>query len=44
MGNNPVIFLPTHRSFADIMTVCYLCYEYDIEMCTGVVGIGMFNI
>lgn len=39
MGNNPVIFLPTHRSFADIMTVCYLCYEYDIEMCTGVVGI-----
>ncbi|OWR50205.1 glycerol-3-phosphate acyltransferase [Danaus plexippus plexippus] len=32
MGMNPVLFLPTHRSYADFCLMTYLCYHYDIDL------------
>ncbi|CAG4931628.1 unnamed protein product [Parnassius apollo] len=32
MGKNPVLFLPTHRSYADFCVLTYICYHYDIEL------------
>lgn len=40
MGNNPVIFLPTHRSYADFILMAYICFEYNIEIPAVVAGMG----
>ncbi|GBP35995.1 Dihydroxyacetone phosphate acyltransferase [Eumeta japonica] len=43
MGANPVLFLPTHRSYADFCLMTYLCFHYDIEfpaVAAGMVGLG----
>ncbi|KAJ8925629.1 hypothetical protein NQ315_009473 [Exocentrus adspersus] len=32
MGNCPVIFVPSHRSYADFILISYLCFTYDIEV------------
>ncbi|XP_018578709.1 dihydroxyacetone phosphate acyltransferase isoform X2 [Anoplophora glabripennis] len=32
MGNCPVIFVPSHRSYADFILMSYLCFTYDIEI------------
>ncbi|KAF5304886.1 hypothetical protein FQR65_LT00770 [Abscondita terminalis] len=32
MGNKPIIFLPSHRSYADFILMSYLCFTYNIEI------------
>ncbi|XP_049858288.1 dihydroxyacetone phosphate acyltransferase isoform X1 [Schistocerca gregaria] len=39
MGNNPVIFAPSHRSYADFILMSYLCFHYDIDI--PVIAAGM---
>lgn len=39
MGNNPVIFAPSHRSYADFILMSYLCFNYDIDI--PVIAAGM---
>lgn len=31
MGNNPVIFAPSHRSYGDFILMAYICFHYKIE-------------
>lgn len=32
MGRNPVIFLPSHRSYADFILMAFVMFNYDIEV------------
>ncbi|EDV92833.1 GH18612 [Drosophila grimshawi] len=32
MGNCPVLYLPSHRSYMDFILMSYICYYYDIEI------------
>lgn len=32
MGKNPVIFLPSHRSYADFLLMSYIAFHYEIEV------------
>ncbi len=40
MVQNPVIFLPTHRSYADFILMAFLCFNYDIEIPAVIAGMG----
>lgn len=40
MGRNPVLFLPTHRSYADFCLMTYLCCHYDIDFPAVAAGMG----
>ncbi|XP_037301222.1 dihydroxyacetone phosphate acyltransferase [Manduca sexta] len=44
MGSNPVIFLPTHRSYADFCLMTYLCYHYDIELPAVAAGMDFYSM
>ncbi|XP_075145378.1 dihydroxyacetone phosphate acyltransferase [Haematobia irritans] len=39
LGNNPVLYLPSHRSYMDFILMSYICFHYDIEI-PGI-GAGM---
>ncbi|XP_066995939.2 dihydroxyacetone phosphate acyltransferase isoform X1 [Anabrus simplex] len=39
MGKTPVVFAPSHRSYADFIILSFVCYNYDIEI--PVVAAGM---
>lgn len=41
MSQGPVLFLPTHRSYADFLLISYLCYTLDIPL--PVIAAGMGN-
>lgn len=41
IGRNPVIYLLSHRSYADFTLFSYVCFYYDIEIPTIAAGIGM---
>ncbi|XP_074000173.1 dihydroxyacetone phosphate acyltransferase isoform X2 [Rhodnius prolixus] len=32
MGSNPVIFLPTHRSYGDFILMAFICFHYSIQL------------
>lgn len=32
MGRCPVVFVPSHRSYADFIIFSYVCFHYDIEI------------
>ncbi|PNF23629.1 Dihydroxyacetone phosphate acyltransferase [Cryptotermes secundus] len=32
MGDNPVIFAPSHRSYGDFILMSYICFHYKIEI------------
>ncbi|GAB0093731.1 dihydroxyacetone phosphate acyltransferase [Sergentomyia squamirostris] len=32
IGTNPVLYLPSHRSYADFILMSYLCFTYDLEI------------
>lgn len=40
MGHCPVIFVPSHRSYADFIVFSYVCYYYDIEIPAIAAGMG----
>ncbi|CAH2045687.1 unnamed protein product, partial [Iphiclides podalirius] len=44
MGQNPVLFLPTHRSYADFCVLTYLCYHYDIELPAVAAGMDFYSM
>ncbi|XP_065334022.1 dihydroxyacetone phosphate acyltransferase isoform X1 [Cloeon dipterum] len=39
IGNNPVIFMPSHRSYADFLLMSYVCFHYNIML--PVIAAGM---
>lgn len=39
-ARNPVIYLPTHRSYADFILFSYLCFYLDMEVPTVAAGMG----
>lgn len=42
IGNRPVLYLPSHRSYADFVLMSYICFAYDLEI-PGIAA-GMGNI
>ncbi|XP_045776617.1 dihydroxyacetone phosphate acyltransferase isoform X1 [Maniola jurtina] len=44
MGKNPVLFLPTHRSYADFCLMTYLCYHYDISLPAVAAGMDFYSM
>lgn len=40
MGDNPVIFAPSHRSYGDFILMSYLCFHYKIEIPAIAAGMG----
>lgn len=40
MGTTPVIFLPSHRSYADFILMSYVCFTYNIEIPAIAAGMG----
>ncbi|KRT82110.1 hypothetical protein AMK59_4245, partial [Oryctes borbonicus] len=32
MGNVPMMYVPSHRSYADFILMSYICFHYDIEI------------
>lgn len=42
MGNQPVLYLPSHRSYADFVLMSYICFSYDIEIPAIAAGMGWF--
>ncbi|KAF5285593.1 hypothetical protein FQA39_LY16562 [Lamprigera yunnana] len=44
MGNKPVIFLPSHRSYADFILISYLCFTYNIEIPATAAGMDFHGM
>ncbi|CAH0728277.1 unnamed protein product, partial [Brenthis ino] len=44
MGKNPILFLPTHRSYADFCLMTYLCFHYDIELPAVAAGMDFYSM
>ncbi|XP_023954941.2 dihydroxyacetone phosphate acyltransferase [Bicyclus anynana] len=44
LGKNPVLFLPTHRSYADFCLTTYLCYHYDITLPAVAAGMDFYSM
>ncbi|XP_072930029.1 dihydroxyacetone phosphate acyltransferase [Epargyreus clarus] len=44
MGKNPVLFLPTHRSYADFCLMTYLCFHYDIDLPAVAAGMDFHSM
>lgn len=44
MKNNPVIFLPSHRSYADFILMAYVAFHYEIELPCVAAGMGKLEI
>ncbi|CAB3248867.1 unnamed protein product [Arctia plantaginis] len=44
IGKNPVLFLPTHRSYADFCLMTYLCYHYDIDFPAVAAGMDFYSM
>lgn len=40
--NQPVLYLPSHRSYADFMLMSYVCFAYQIEIPGIAAGMGEF--
>lgn len=40
MGNNPVIFVPSHRSYADFILMAFIMFNYDIKIPCVAAGMG----
>lgn len=44
VGNNPVLYLPSHRSYADFILMSYLFFTYDIEIPSIAAGMGLYSL
>lgn len=40
LGKNPVLYLPSHRSYMDFILMSYICFHYDIEIPGIAAGMG----
>lgn len=41
---NPVLYLPSHRSYMDFVLISYVCYSYDIQMPAIAAGMDFLNM
>ena len=32
LADYPVVFLPSHRSYADFILISYVCFHYDLPL------------
>ncbi|XP_059053364.1 dihydroxyacetone phosphate acyltransferase [Achroia grisella] len=44
MKTNPVLFLPTHRSYADFCLMTYFCFHYDIDVPAVAAGMDFYSM
>ncbi|KAG7298083.1 hypothetical protein JYU34_018853 [Plutella xylostella] len=44
MGNNPLLLLPTHRSYADFCLLTYFCYHYDMDFPAVAAGMDFYSM
>lgn len=44
LGKNPVLYLPSHRSYMDFILMSYICFHYDIEIPGIAAGMGKFYL
>ncbi|CAH0551254.1 unnamed protein product [Brassicogethes aeneus] len=44
MGNCPVIFVPTHRSYADFIQLSYVCFTYDLAIPAIAAGMDFYQM
>lgn len=42
MGKNPVLFVPSHRSYGDFILMSYICFHYDLDIPRIAAGMGEF--
>lgn len=40
LGKNPVLYLPSHRSYMDFILMSYICFHYEIEIPGIAAGMG----
>ena len=40
IGDRPILYLPSHRSYADFVLMSYICFGYDIEIPGIAAGMG----
>lgn len=40
MGKNPVLIVPTHRSYCDFVLMAYICFHYDVDIPRIAAGMG----
>lgn len=43
IGSQPVLYLPSHRSYADFVLMSYICFAYDLEIPGIAAGMGKFD-
>ncbi|EEB19015.1 Dihydroxyacetone phosphate acyltransferase, putative [Pediculus humanus corporis] len=44
MGSNPVLFLPTHRSYCDFILMAYICFHYEFDIPKIAAGIDFLSM
>lgn len=40
MGDTPIIFVPSHRSYADFILMSFACFTYNVEIPAIAAGMG----
>lgn len=40
IGDQPVLYLPSHRSYLDFVLMSYICFAYDLEIPGIAAGMG----
>lgn len=43
-NNNPVVFVPSHRSYQDFILMAFVCFNYNIEIPFVAAAMGTFKI
>lgn len=43
IGDQPVLYLPSHRSYLDFVLMSYVCFAYDLEIPGIAAGMGTLN-
>lgn len=44
MGNQQIIYLPSHRSYVDFMLMSYVCFNYNLEIPAIAAGMDFHNM
>lgn len=44
MGNLPILYLPSHRSYCDFILMSYICFKYDIEIPGIAAGMDFYSM
>ncbi|CAH1393556.1 unnamed protein product [Nezara viridula] len=44
MGNSPVIFVPTHRSYCDFILMAFVCFKYNIHIPCVAAGMDFLSM